>query len=182
MGDFNEILKAAMRKAASLAAKETVESLLRTETKTILGYDRHDPSGKNSGDSRNGTYQRTVQTSLGPISVEVPRDRNGEYKPIAIPRHRRRTDLITSTVLKLCSSGMADDEMRLAISSIYEANCSKSTISSIADAVAEDVERFAKSELPKRLFAIFLDSTYVLLRRDTVAKETINIKFLFRYF
>ena len=80
MGDFNEILKAAMRKAASLAAKETVESLLRTETKTILGYDRHDPSGKNSGDSRNGTYQRTVQTSLGPISVEVPRDRNGEYK------------------------------------------------------------------------------------------------------
>ena len=65
--------------------------------------------------------------------------------------------------------------MRLAISSIYEANCSKSTISSIADAVAEDVERFAKSELPKRLFAIFLDSTYVLLRRDAVAKEAINI-------
>ena len=112
MGDFNEILKAvidggdhlesAMRKAASLAAKEAIESLLRTETKAILGYDRHDPSGKNSGGSRNGTYQRTVQTSLGPISVEVPRDRNGEYKPIAIPRHRRRTDLITSTVLKLC--------------------------------------------------------------------------------
>ena len=80
MGDFNEILKAAMRKVASLAAKEAIESLLRTETKTILGYDRHDPSGKNSGDSRNGTYQRTVQTSLGPISVEVPRDRNGECK------------------------------------------------------------------------------------------------------
>ena len=91
-----------MRKAVLIVAKQTVESLLRTETKTILGYDRHDPSGKNSGDSRNGTYQRTVQTSLGPISVEVPRDRNGEYKPIAIPRHRRRTDLITSTVLKLC--------------------------------------------------------------------------------
>ncbi len=62
MGDFNEILKAAidggdhlesaMRKAASLAAKEAIESLLMTETKTILGYDRHDPSGKNSGDSR----------------------------------------------------------------------------------------------------------------------------------
>lgn len=185
MGDFNEILKAAidggeslesaMRKAASLAAKEAIESLLRTEIKAILGYDRYDPSGKNSGDSRNGTYQRTIQTSLGPISVEVPRDRNGEYKPIAIPRYRRRTDLITSTVLKLYSSGMTDDEMRLAISSIYEAHCSKSTISSITDAVAEDVERFAKKGLPKRLFAIFLDSTYVPLRRDTVAKEAINI-------
>ena len=91
-----------MRKAASLAAKEAIESLLRTETKTILGYDRHDPSGKNSGDSRNGTYQRTVQTSLGPIVIDVPRDRNGEYKPIALPRYQRRTDLITSTVLKFC--------------------------------------------------------------------------------
>ena len=90
MGDFNEILKAAidggdhlesaMRKAASLAAKEAIESLLRTDIKAILGYDRHDPSGKNSGDSRNGTYQRTVQTSLGRISVEVPMDRNGECK------------------------------------------------------------------------------------------------------
>ena len=90
MGDFNGILKEAIdggeslesatRKAASLAAKEAIESLLRTETKTILGYDRHDPSGKNSGGSRNCTYQRTIQTSLGPISVEAPRDRNGECK------------------------------------------------------------------------------------------------------
>ena len=185
MADFNGILKeaidggesleSAMRKAASLAAKEAIESLLRTEIKTILGYDRYDPSGKNSGDSRNGTYERTVQTSLGPITVDVPRDRKGEYKPIAIPRYQRRTDLITSTVLKLYSSGMTDDEMRLAISSIYEAHCSRSTISSITDAVAEDVERFAKRKLPKRLFAVFLDSTYVPLRRDTVAKEAINI-------
>ena len=185
MADFNGILKeaidggesleSAMRKAASLAAKEAIESLLRTEIKTILGYDRYDPSGKNSGDSRNGTYERTVQTSLGPITVDVPRDRNGEYKPIAIPRYQRRTDLITSTVLKLYSSGMTGDEMRLAISSIYEAHCSRSTISSITDAVAEDVERFAKRKLPNRLFAVFLDSTYVPLRRDTVAKEAINV-------
>lgn len=149
--------------------------LLRTEIKAILGYDRYDPSGKNSGGSRNGTYQRTIQTSLGPISVEVPRDRNGEYKPIVIPRRRRRADLITSAVLKPCSSGMTDGEMRLAISSIYEAHCSKPTISSITDVVAEDVERFAKKGLPKRLFAIFLDSTCVPFRRDTVAKEAINI-------
>ena len=96
-------------------------------------------------------------------------------RAIAIPRYQRRTNLITSAVLKLYSSGMTDDEMRLAISSIYEAHCSRSTISSITDAVAEDVERFAKRKLPNRLFAVFLDSTYVPLRRDTVAKEAINI-------
>lgn len=90
MGDFNEILKAAidggdslesaMRKAASLAAKEAIESLLKTEIGATLGYSKYDLSWRNSGDSRNGAYQRTIQTSLGPISVEVPRDRNGEYK------------------------------------------------------------------------------------------------------
>ena len=164
-----------MRKAASLAAKDAIESLLRTEIWATLRYGKYEASGKNSGDSGNGTCQRTVQTSLGPITVDVPRDRNGEYKPIALPRCQRTTDLITSTALKLYSSGMADEGMRLAIASIYEAHCSRSTISSITDAVAEDVERFAKRKLPKRLFAVFLDSTYVPLRRDMVAKEAINI-------
>ena len=78
--DGGESLESAMRKAASLAAKQTVESLPRSEIGATLGYDRHDPSGKNSGDSRNGTYERTLQTSFGPISAEVPRDRNGECK------------------------------------------------------------------------------------------------------
>lgn len=65
--------------------------------------------------------------------------------------------------------------MRLIISSIYEANCSKSTISSITDAVMEDVKRFSERILPKRLFALFLDSAYIPLRRDSVQKEAINL-------
>lgn len=82
---------------------------------------------------------------------------------------------MASTVLKLYSSGMTDEEMRLAIGSIYEAKCSKSTISAITDAVAADVKRFSEKPLPKRLFALFLNSTYVPVRRDSVAKEAINI-------
>ncbi len=131
--------------------------------------------GRNSGDSRNGTYQRTLQTSLGPITIDVPRDRNGEYAPMAIPRYSRRTDLVASTVLKLYSAGMTDEEMRLAISSTCEARCSRSTISAITDAVAEDVRRFSSRPLPRRLFALFLDSAYVPLRRGAVQKEAVSI-------
>lgn len=141
----------------------------------MLGYDKYESGGKNSGDSRNGSYERTVQTSLGPLTISVPRDRNGRYEPIAIPRYKRRTDLVTSTIIKLYSSGMSDEEMRLAIGSIYEASYSRSAISSITDAVIEDVKRFSQRRLPKRLFAIFLDSTYVPLRRDSVTKEAINL-------
>lgn len=185
MGDFNEILKAAidggeslesaMRKAAAQAAKEAVEPLLKTEIASLLGYGRHEYGGRNSGDSRNGNCQRTIQTSLGPITIDVPRDRNGRCEPIAVPKCKRKADLIVSAVLKLHSSGMTDEETRLIISSIYEASCSKSAISSIADAVVEDVKGFSERILPKRLSALFLDSAYVPLRRGTAAKEAINL-------
>lgn len=185
MDNFSELIKeaiaegdsleSAMRKAAAIAAKEAVESLLRTELQALLGYSKYDPEGKNSGDSRNGSYERTIQTSVGPITVKVPRDRNGEYEPMALPKYQRRTDLVTSVILKLYSSGMTDEEMRLAIGSIYEASYSKSAISAITDAVVADVKRFSERKLPKRLFALFLDSTYVPIRRDSVAKEAINI-------
>lgn len=185
MDNFSELIKnaiaegdnleSAMRKVALLMARESVESLLRSELTAMLGYDKYESDGKNSGDSRNGSYERTVQTSLGPLTISVPRDRNGRYEPIAIPRYKRRTDLVTSTIIKLYSSGMSDEEMRLAIGSIYEASYSRSAISSITDAVIEDVKKFSQKRLPKRLFAIFLDSTYVPLRRDSVTKEAINL-------
>ena len=185
MDNFSELIKeaiaggddleSAMRKAAAIAAKEAVESLLQTEVESLLGYAKYDPEGKNSGDSRNGSYERTIQTSVGPITVRVPRDRNGEYEPMALPKYQRRTDLVTSAILKLYSSGMTDEEMRLAIGSIYEANYSRSAISAITDAVVADVKKFSKRRLPRRLFALFLDSTYVPVRRDSVAKEAINI-------
>lgn len=185
MDNFSELIKnaiaegdnleSAMRKVALLMARESVESLLRSELTAMLGYDKYESDGKNSGDSRNGSYERTVQTSLGPLTISVPRDRNGRYEPIAIPRYKRRTDLVTSTIIKLYSSGMSDEEMRLAIGSIYEASYSRSAISSITDAVIEDVKKFSQRRLPKRLFAIFLDSTYVPLRRDSVTKEAINL-------
>lgn len=185
MDNFSELIKnaiaegdnleSAMRKAAIIMARESVESLLRSELTAMLGYDKYESDGKNSGDSRNGSYERTIQTSLGPLTISVPRDRNGRYEPIAIPRYKRRTDLVTSTIIKLYSSGMSDEEMRLAIGSIYETSYSRSAISSITDAVIEDVKKFSQRRLPKRLFAIFLDSTYVPLRRDSVTKEAINL-------
>ena len=137
-----------MRKAAAQAAKEAVEPLPKTEIASLQGYDRHEYSGRSSGDSRNGNCQRTIQTSLGPITIDVPRGRNGRYEPIAIPKYKRKTDPIVSTALKLYSSGTADEEMRFIVSPIYEANCSKSTISSITDAVSEDVKRFSERILP----------------------------------
>ncbi len=90
MDNFSELIKnaiaegdnleSAMRKAAIIMAKESVESLLKSELTAMLGYDKYESDGKNSGDSRNGSYERTVQTSLGPLTISVPRDRNALVK------------------------------------------------------------------------------------------------------
>ena len=185
MGDFPGILKeaiesgesleSAMRKAAAQAAKEAAESPPRTEIASLPGCDRHECSGRNSGDPRNGNCQRTVQASLGPMTIDVPRDGNGRCEPIAIPKCKRKADPIASTVPKLHSSGMTGEEMRPAVSSTYEANCYESTMSSIADAAMEDVKGFSERILPKRLFALFLGSACVPLRRDSAQKEAISL-------
>ena len=89
-----ESLEAAMRKAVLIVAKQTVESLLRSEIGATLGYGKYDPSGKNSGDSRNGTYERTLQTSFGPISVEQGQERRVQaHRHTEVPTEDRTDNL-----------------------------------------------------------------------------------------
>lgn len=127
-----------------------------------MGYERYDrKKGDNSGDSRNGRSKRSIATSFGPISINVPRDRNGGFKTAAVEPYKRKTEVISSAILKLYSAGMTDDEMRVVIESLYDAKVSKSYVSSVTDAVLDDVEAFRKASMPSDVFCLYLDSTYV---------------------
>lgn len=171
-----ETLDSAFRTAARLVAKEAVERFMESEMTVYLGYSKYDHrNGDNTGDSRNGRTQRTIATSVGPITVSVPRDRNGGFRTAALPPYKRKTEVISSAILKLYSAGMTDDEMRMVIESLYDAKVSKSYVSSVTDAVLEDVEEFRKAPMPSEVFCLYLDSTYLPLRRGTVQKEAVNI-------
>ena len=111
--------------------------------------------------------------------MSAPRDRDGDLRTAALPRYKRKTEVISSAILKLYSSGMTDEEMRVVIESLYDAGVSKSYVSSVTDAVLADVEEFRKRPLPPRFFCLYLDSTYLPLRRDSVQKGSIqNVVYL----
>ncbi|GAA5117239.1 hypothetical protein GCM10025762_32780 [Haloechinothrix salitolerans] len=91
--------------------KQVLESALEAELADHLGYDKHDPAGDNSGNSRNGTRTKTVTTDIGPVEIEVPRDRNGSFDPQTVRKRQRRLQGINEMVLSLTARGLTTGEI-----------------------------------------------------------------------
>ncbi len=81
--------------------KTVLETALEAEMTEHLGYDKHGPEGRNGGNSRNGTRAKTVLTEIGPVEIEVPRDRDGTFDPVLVRKRQRRLDGIDQLVLSL---------------------------------------------------------------------------------
>ena len=102
MTNFNTELMSAFLKGENLLevmrkeVENTVNELLRLELTSFLDYERYDPIGYNSGNSRNGSYTRKLKTRFGEITVEIPRDRNGEFKQHTVPSYKRSTEDLES--------------------------------------------------------------------------------------
>ena len=85
-GDLNELFRVHLEKA--------VNTLLKTELTAFLDYEKYDRIGFNTGNSRNGSYDRTVKTEYGELHLQIPRDRNGEFKQQTVPAYRRTNDTL----------------------------------------------------------------------------------------
>ena len=186
MNNFNEDFQQALvenkgdiEKALELLVKNYVQDALndfmKSELSAKLGYEKYEVQGKNSGDSRNGFYQRKLQTTVGELTLKIPRDRNNDFEPSPITKYKRDTDGIADIILKLYGTGLSDNEMKEIINSLIQSNYSKSKISTMTEALLEDVKKFKNRPIQSDYFAIYVDSTYVPLRRNTVQKEAINI-------
>ena len=81
--------------------KTVLETALEAEMTGHLGYEKHDPAGRDGGNSRNGTRTKTVQTEIGPVEIEVPRDRGGTFEPVVVRKRQRRLDGIDRIVVSL---------------------------------------------------------------------------------
>jgi transposase-like protein len=108
--------------------KSVLETALETEMTEHLGYDKHDPTGPNGGNSRNGTRTKTVLTEIGPVQIEVPRDRDGSFEPALVRKRQRRLTGIDEIVLSLTARGLTTGEIAAHFAEVYGAKVSKDTI------------------------------------------------------
>ncbi|WP_346540087.1 transposase [Micromonospora sp. DPT] len=109
--------------------KRVLESALEGEITDHLGYDKGDPAGKNGGNSRNGVRAKTVLTDVGPVEIDVPRDREGSFAPQIVKKRQRRLSGVDDMVISLSAKGLTTGEIQAHLAEVYGADVSRQTIS-----------------------------------------------------
>ena len=149
--------------------KMVIETALDEEMSEHLGYDKHDPAGRGSGNSRNGMRSKTVMTdNVGPVSIDVPRDRDGSFEPQLVKKRQRRLGDLDTMVLSLYAKGLTTGEISAHLGEVYGASVSKDTVSRITDRVVEEMQTWWARPLEKVYAAIFIDAIVVKVRDGQV--------------
>ena len=117
--------------------KMVVEGALEGEMDDHLGYGKHDPEGRDSGNSRNGHRAKTVLTDTGPVEISVPRDRESSFEPKIVAKRQRRLTGVDDLVISLSAKGLTHGEICAHLAEVYGAEVSKQTITAITDRVME---------------------------------------------
>ena len=141
--------------------KALLERALSAELAQHLGYEKHDPAGYNSGNSRNGSTPKTVSGEFGEIQVETPRDRNSSFEPQILKKHQRRWDGFDDKILSMYSRGMSTREIQGHLQDMYGVEVSPTLISEVTDAVMEEVRTWQN-----RLIAWSLVATAIARTRE----------------
>ena len=108
---------------------QVLEKMLEGEMDAHLGYEKNSVAGNNSGNSRNGSYPKKIQTEHGEAVISIPRNRNGQFEPIAVPKHESRGLSIEKLVISLYAKGMSVSDIEEEMREIYEIELSTSAIS-----------------------------------------------------
>ena len=158
--------------------KRFLEASLEGEMDAHLGYAKHDPAGRNGGNSRNGRRAKMVATAVGPVSIEVPRDRDGSFEPQIVRKRQRRLaggDGIDGLVLSLSAKGLTTGEIAAHLAEVYGTSVSKETISAITDRVLEAMAEWQARPLDRVYPVVFIDAIRVKIRDGNVVNRPIYL-------
>jgi len=144
--------------------KAVLERAMQAELTEHLGYEPHDAAGDNSGNSRNGKSRKTLKGDFGNLPLEVPRDRNSSFEPQIVPKGQNRFDGFDDKILSLYARGMTTREIQSHLEEIYQVEVSPALISSVTDAVMEEVKAWQNRPLDALYPILYLDALQVKIR------------------
>ncbi|MBE1534270.1 transposase-like protein [Actinomadura algeriensis] len=127
--------------------KRVLESALEGEITDHLGRDRHERTGEGDGNVRNGHRSKTVTTEVGPVEIDVPRDRDATFEPKIVRKRQRRLTGVDEMVLSLSAKGLTHGEISAHLAEVYGASVSKQTISTITDTVLDSMAEWQNRPL-----------------------------------
>ncbi len=155
--------------------KMVVEGALEGELDDHLGYDKHDPAGRDSGNSRNGHRAKTVITETGPVDLSVPRDRDSSFEPKIVTKRQRRLTGVDELVISVSAKGLTHGEICAHPAEVYGAEVSKQTITAITDRVMEGLAEWQSRPLDPVYAGVFIDAIQVKIREGQVASRPIYL-------
>ncbi|MEU4677897.1 IS256 family transposase [Micromonospora sp. NPDC023737] len=155
--------------------KTVLETALEAEMTEHLGYDKHEPAGRDGGYSRNGTRAKTVLTEIGPVRIDVPRDRDGSFDPVIVRKRQRRLTGVDHLVLSLTAHGLTTGEIAAHFDEVYGARVSKDTTSRITDKVVEEMTEWCHRPLDRVYPVVFIDAIVVKVRDGQVVNRPVYV-------
>ena len=154
--------------------KRGIEKILEGEMDSHLGYEKHDKTG--APNSRNGFSNKKIKTSFGEDNIQVPRDRDGSFSPMLVPKRKGMADGIENIIISLYSRGMSNSDIENQIRDLYNVEVSTSTISRITNAITEDIVAWQNRPLEDVYLIVWLDGIVFKVREQSkVINKTIYI-------
>jgi putative transposase len=159
----------------SQVTKAVLERALAEEMTEHLGYEKHDPAGRGSGNSRNGSTGKTLLTDVGAVDLAVPRDRNGSFDPKIVRKGQTRLEGFNDRIIALYARGMTTRDIRAHLREMYDVEVSADLISRVTDAVVEELTQWQARPLDAVYPVVFIDALMVKIRDGVVANRAVYL-------
>ena len=144
-----------------------LQRALEAEMNEHLGYEKNSNAGDNSGNSRNGYTEKTVLLENQSTTIEVPRDRNGTFEPIIVPKHKKRIPIFNDQIISMYAYGMSTRDIKAHLEKIYNVEVSPDLISRVTDAVIDEVREWQNRPLERTYTIVYLDAIRIKCRVDS---------------
>jgi transposase-like protein len=159
----------------SQVTKAVLERALGEEMTHHLGYEKHDPAGRGSGNSRNGSTGKRLLTEVGDVDLQVPRDRNGSFTPRIVGKGQTRLDGFNERIIALYARGLSTRDIRAHLREMYQVEVSPDLISRVTDGVLEELQEWQSRPLDRVFPVVFIDALMVKIRDGVVANRPVYL-------